>query len=161
MRNIFTKNQKGYAILFTIVIVSAISVITAGLANTAYKQLVLSSLAKDSQSAFYQADTASDCALYADMVKVQEPGSTFLSVSPWTCGGYTLKVNPVAGDPLGSYSLNPSDEYSPNPCFRITVTKKINSDDSTVTDTKISAKGYNICNMTNTRTVEREIQINY
>ena len=150
--------------MFTIVIVSAISVITAGLANTAYKQLVLSSLAKDSQSAFYQADTASDCALYSDMVEVGVNGNTvFVDGGQWTCGGNTLIVEPIIGDVFGSYNISPiqASESSSSPCFRITVTKKINSDDPTVTDTKIKAKGYNICDTTNIRTVEREIDIQY
>src|SRR5574343_1489902 len=59
-------NQSGYAILFTVVIVSVISIIAIGLSNTAYKSMILSSVAKDSQTAFYQSDTATECALYAD-----------------------------------------------------------------------------------------------
>ena len=35
------ENNAGYAILFTVIIVSAISVITAGISNAVYKQIVL------------------------------------------------------------------------------------------------------------------------
>lgn len=114
------KNQKGYAILFTIVVVSAISVITAGLTNAAYKQLILSSLAKDSQAAFYQSDTAGDCALYADR---KNPSGIITTGGSWTCGGADLNVTPLSG---GSYTIYPVDEDILTPCFRIDVTKTTN-----------------------------------
>lgn len=160
MKNFQYKKEEGYAILFTVVVVSAISVITAGLSNAVYKQLVLSSLAKDSQTAFYQSDTATDCALYADRI-VREQDPTFGTVdSAWSCGGDNdnLLVSPLAG---GGYSIYPiaSVDGSTNPCFRIDVTK--NNTNPSVLVTNISAKGYNICNKTNIRTVEREIKITY
>lgn len=159
MKNIFTKNkdQKGYAILFTIVIVSAISVITAGLTNVAYKQLILSSLAKDSQTAFYQADTAGDCALYADRVEgAKTPPNLLTTGGVWACGDSILTIDNITEN---GYTIYPTDENSINPCFRINVTKDIS--ESPLIKTTISAKGYNICNKSNLRTVEREIKINY
>jgi len=155
------KNQKGYAILFTIVIVSAVSVITAGLTNAVYKQLVLSSLAKDSQSAFYQADTAGDCALYADRVEIKK-NPTFSTTTnyPWSCGNSNLLVNPIpAGN--GGYTINPTTviQATSDPCFRIDVTKDIST--PPIIKTTIKAKGYNFCDITNPRTVEREIKIDY
>jgi hypothetical protein len=155
------KNQKGYAILFTIVIVSAVSVITAGLTNAVYKQLVLSSLAKDSQSAFYQADTAGDCALYADRVQIINNPEIFNSGGPFSCGGLILDVEPLI--PAGSgYRINPTPEVqaSSDPCFRIDVTKDITTVPG-ITYTTIHAKGYNFCDKANPRTVEREIKIDY
>jgi hypothetical protein len=153
------KNQKGYAILFAVVVVSAISVITVGLSNIAYKQLVLSSLAKDSQLAFYQADTAGDCALYADRVVAVETPSILNTAGSWVCSNANLQVTP-AGDGSGGYDLLPQDVTSISPCFRINVIKDITSAPPLI-KTKISAKGYNICNINNLRTVEREIEINY
>lgn len=150
------KNQKGYAILFTVIIVSAISVITAGLTNAAYKQLILSSMAKDSQAAFFQADTAGDCALYADRVLGAIPPNITTTGGSWTCGGATLTVTPTGG----GYTIFPTSAVSNStePCFRITVTK-----DPVIVfpliRTTISAKGYNICNTSNIRTVEREIKV--
>jgi hypothetical protein len=173
MRKFLTKNkkQKGYAILFTVVIVSAISVITAGLSNAAYKQLILSSLAKDSQLAFYEADTAGDCALYADLVEYPKlfpsdseasPSGIFSTLdSSWSCGGLDLTIVPViAGDPSSGYSLTPPQEDSSNPCFRIDVTKDTSSV-FPLTKTTITAKGYNICRISNLRTVERKIKITH
>jgi len=149
-------NQEGYAILFTVVIVSAISVITAGLSNTAYKQLILSSLAKDSQAAFYQADTASDCALYADRVLgATLPPNITTVVTDLTCGGQ-LSSSAINGS---GYTISPKTIDS-NPCFRITVTRDT-SVAYPLTRTTISSKGYNICNTSNLRTVEREVLVNF
>lgn len=167
MLKFFTKNkkQKGYAILFTVVIVSAISVITAGLSNAAYKQLILSSLAKDSQLAFYEADTAGDCALYADLVEYPKlleatPSGIFSTPpgTPWSCGGLNLKI--VSAELSSGYSLNPPQEDSLDPCFRIDV-KKDTTSAPPHTITTITAKGYNICKISNLRTVEREIKITH
>lgn len=163
MKKIFKKKEQGYAILFTVVIVSAISVIAAGLSNTIYKQLVLSSLAKDSQTAFYQSDTATDCALLADRVVKDDietyPGFTTANDVSWSCGGVAMLVNPVGSD--GSYKIYPTAEKETEntPCYRIDVTKDIS--ESPKIKTVILAKGYNICNKDNIRTVEREIKITY
>lgn len=169
MKRVFKKNQKGYAILFTLVIVSAVSVITAGLTNTIYKQMILSSLTKDSQAAFYQADTASDCALYADMIEYKKSSSvpkesSIFDSNSWTCGGLDLTIVPLTGGILNGYDLNPPDEYesSSDPCFRISVLKEtIGTEPDTIVKNTVTAKGYNICDKTNLRTVERAIKIEY
>lgn len=146
------KNKKGYALLFTIMIISVISVITAGLISTSTKQLILSSLAKNSQTAFYQADTAGDCALYTDLAKTTEQIQEFIDTGDGLdCGGKKLFIS---GD-TSNYTLMPNDVLGSNtPCFSISIEK-------TGIDTKIVAKGYNICNLNNPRVVEREIQISY
>ncbi len=153
------KKQKGYAMLFTVILVSAISIITAGIINATYKQVVLSSLAKNSQLAFYQADMASDCALYADQVlRLKEENKELFTEGgggSWSCGEYDLFINPISKDDYDIFSKSLSS--STEPCFRIEVRKTI----SKTTDTKIKAKGYNVCNLYNQRTVERTIEINY
>jgi hypothetical protein len=156
MFKIFKKNEKGYAILFTVIVISAISVITAGISNAIYKQLVLSSLANDSQKAFYQADTASDCALLFDMEERINYEEQFQNreVFSWECGGFNMEVTPDS-DGI-SYSILPTSsvEESQEPCYRINTSK----DGVTV---EILANGYNICNKNNVRTVERQIKISY
>ena len=82
MNKINTRKQNGYAILFTVVIISIISLLAIGLSNSTYKQLILSSVSTDSQVSFFQADTAVECALYADVVDTLNESSP----SPWHCG---------------------------------------------------------------------------
>lgn len=159
MKNIFCKIKYngGYAILFTVIIIGSISALTAGLANTIYKQLVLSSLVKSSQSAFYQADTAADCALYADLVINQKDPSFFKTPGQWACGKINLDYVPIDN---GGFEISPHDMESLDPCFYISVEKNPTGEVD-VYNTKIIAEGYNICNLTNPRVVEREIEINY
>lgn len=145
--------QNGYAILFTIVLVGIISSISIGLASVAYKQLVLSSVAKDSQVSFYQSDMAAECGIYAE----NKLGMTAVNTSSWICGldsngvGYNLNVALYG---VSGYTLLPASpmDQSSSPCFNVIM-------DKTIPATKLIAKGYNICNKTNIRTVEREINI--
>jgi len=154
MKKLFKKNNQGYALLFTIMIISVISVVTAGLLNTMSKQLVLSSLAKDSQVAFYQADTASDCGLYVDMT---DPEGIIETGGSLICGGINLTLEPTSN----GYNILPSDiSDTIDPCFRIEVLKDTNTKPGYIL-TEISARGYNFCNTGNIRTVEREIQVTY
>jgi hypothetical protein len=148
-----TKNG-GYAILFTVVVVGIISAITIGLTNAAYKQMLLSSVARDSTSAFYQADIATECAMYADNIDflINTEGSP----STFDCGGVTMNYTHVLDDPL--YQLRPQDESSSGRCFRVDVVK---TEGESLITTKVEALGYNICNKNNFRTVERAIEVNY
>ncbi len=157
-----TKNpnlyKSGYAILFAVVIVSIISMLAVGLSNSAYKQIILSSLAKDSQSAFYQSDTATECGLYAENILALTSGSP----SPWECGidsdgdNNTFTIGPLDGGGDG-YQIDPTSLGSSTPCFEISVEKGLLSP----TSVSIKGRGYNSCDKTNTKTVQREIEVNY
>ena len=164
IQKIFKKNKykknEGYAIMFAIILIGAISVMIAGLTSSTYKQLVLSSLAKNSQIAFYQSDTATDCAFYADLIANNKVPNPFaVSGGDWSCGNIKLIVT-LLNDGYGSFNLDPSSDFqkTTNPCFSISI-KKIPSADGY--NTQIKAKGYNICNKDNPKVVEREIEVNY
>ena len=146
----------GYAILFTVVVVAIVSMITMGLSNAAYKQIILSSVAKDSTTAFYQSDIASECALYLDNQYSMIPPT---NPNPWTCGGYTLVYNPPSvNGAVTTYNLNPSNETDTGKCFRVDVTK---TNTGSLIATEVLARGYNICDKSNIRTVERAVKIDY
>lgn len=153
------KNENGYAMLFTIIIVSAISVITAGLSSIAYKQLTLSSLAKDSQVATIWADTANECALFFHQKLFPYYSGHPNELSPWECGGQELEFKLNRGEEGLKYSLSPAGDQNSkkNPCFKI-VTSQVNDD---VILVKIESSGYNICDTKHIRSVERSYQINY
>lgn len=158
MKYINNKNmENGYAILFTIVVVSIISMISMGLANTAFKQMILSGVARDSTTAFYEADLGSECALYADNIYNMNLLKTNGS---WICAGNSLSVPAsVTVGGITTYSINPDGTGGTNDkCFRVIITKAVVGD--TIT-TKVQAMGYNICDKSNSRTVERAIEINY
>lgn len=147
MNQIKSNKNKGYAILFTVVIVSIISMITVGLSNSIYKQMIISSVAKDSTVAFYQADIASECALYAESMN-------YVLSPTWNCGGKNMLFSQSGSN----YYFLPENQTSSNECFNIFVEKQ---DLGGVIETTIEAKGYNICKIDNLRTVERAIMIKY
>lgn len=151
-------NNGGYAILFSVVVVSIISMIAIGLSNTTYKQLILSSLANDSQIAFYQSDTGSECALYAD----NKIGLTSIG-SSWSCGklddstSYTFNItSSTSGDP-NDYTFMPTVNTQAVQCFKFNITKSV----ALPVATNIYARGYNSCDSTSQKTVEREIKVTY
>lgn len=163
MKTLTKKNKTGgYAILFAVVIVSIISLIAIGLSNSTYKQLVLSSLANDSQVAFYQADTATECALYADNVL-----GIFTSASnppnPWFCGKNadgTADLSFTIVDNTPVFNVNSNSNGTSNPCFDFSVENLVPVNPSDPTKL-IKSKGYNSCDKANPRTVEREIKTTY
>jgi len=116
---------------------------------------------------FYEADTGADCALFADLRGVAPIGSTFLAdhvVTPWSCGGLEFIVKGWDETPTGNYKLSPTtpSDFS-GPCFNVEVTRgsHVNEKGKTVTDTSIKTRGYNICDTNSSRTVEREIDVDY
>lgn len=147
------KRDGGYAILFTVVVVGIISMVTIGLSNAAYKQMILSAVARDSTTAFYQADIGAECALYADNEYNMVPPVNTI------CAGNPLSFNPpVPNSGVTIYDLILDNETTNLKCFRINVTK---TESTTSIRTKVQALGYNICKKTNARTVERAIEVNY
>ena len=151
--------RSGYAILFAVVIVSVVSFLAIGLSNTTYKQLILSSVARDSSTSFFQADTGTECALYADLVLQMGVNET---ANPWPCGvdarGNDLLYKINKNDQ--GYYLNTVNDSQTIPCFEFSVEKltPIQPNDPTV---DIKSRGYNSCDKRNPRTVEREIEVTY
>lgn len=60
------ETQKGFALLIAVVFMSVMLTFGIGLGSLAYKQEILASGAVASQYAFYVADAALECTLYAD-----------------------------------------------------------------------------------------------
>lgn len=154
-------NNRGYAILFTVILISIISAISIGLSNTNFKQLTLSSGFRDSQTAFYESDMATECGLYADTQKKTELDNG----TPINCGvdkngnSFTLNVNKTNISGGVKYTLTPNGMSNSNdPCFRIVINKYTST---TPVKTTTQASGYNICDLSAKRTVERTIEVNY
>ena len=145
-----TNKKNGYAILFTMVIMTIIMTFAVGMSNGAYKQTILSSTARDSQIAFYQADTAGECALYI----IGKP-VTLSAGTNFPCGGVDSFGNSIELTVVGNnglYSLEKSSPDPSRPCFKI---------ETDLINKILIVKGYNVCNPTDRRKVERAIEITY
>jgi hypothetical protein len=154
MKKLININKNsGYAILFAVVVVSIISILSFGLSNTTYKQLILSSLSSDSQISYLQSDMATECGLYADNIV----GLGSLPAS-WNCGidsSGNIQTFNVVND--GSkYKVSPVTLGTKDPCFEFDIDK------TTIPGTTvIKARGYNSCDKSSSKTVEREVEVTY
>lgn len=139
------------------VITGTLLLIATGMVSLAVRQSLISASGRESQLAFYAADTGMECALYWD---VNNPsGQSAFSIST----GSTISCNKDAANPDNQWvvggsgtSIVGSITFLPNPyCATVTVTKNVDG------STLIESKGYNTCNAANPRRVERAVRARY
>lgn len=156
------KKNSGFVILFAVTVSAILLAIAIGVANVSLKEIKFGTSAKDTNEAFFAADTGAECALYADTGAVNafsEKGEGFIN-----CAGsrITLNSEPAIGfDASWSFTISRIGSTNQS-CAYVVVSK--NSSDGT---TEIVSKGYNnggdeegICRQL-PNTVEREIDLTY
>ena len=166
----------GFVALFAVLISAIVLTITLGIANISYKEVLLTSQARDANFAFFAADTGAECALYADIQKngFGQYDSSSDSVgapdSDFECAGTTQDF--TRGGTLDFY-LPFQSSPTVNSCAHVTVDKNapIDSDNDGTPEsfTKIESLGYNatctdiqnLGSATNLRIVERAIRVTY
>lgn len=152
------KKERGFAMLFTVLLISLVLAIALGISDVTFKQTILSSLAKDSQAAFYQADAGTECGLYYDFTLSAFPAGTTVTDAQsnypsLTCGNQTLNLD--SGESATDYFVYRQASSNPaNPCFNIVFDKRN-------TPSIIQAYGYNICDSNHPRQVERGLEVKY
>ena len=148
-------NKKGFAMLFTVLVVSLILAISISISNITFKQTLLSSLAKDSQVAFYEADAAMECGFYYDFTQSVFPRGTPKGNNPDTidCGETGMYF--VGEESFDDYFVyKPLDADETMPCYTLLFDKT----DGAVN--VIRARGYNVCSES-PRQVERVLEVRY
>lgn len=165
-----TQEQRGFTLLLASLVVAIILAVGASIFAIAQKELILSSIGRDSQFAFYAADTAAECALYWDVrydyFDPVPPGG----VTP-TCGGELLNATGHPGTETYPYTVEFEiglfanvDGVTGTPddlgnCVRVSVTKDIDP-----ISTYVRADGFSTdCASvkTNPRTLQRSVELNY
>jgi len=160
-KNKLQKN-KGFVILFSILISSIILLMASGIYNIVQKQVVLSSYAKQSQKAFYAADAALDCALFYDLspllVQTAFPIDVLGAYSTdLTCGGGDTEARLLSGitgtgDDDYPYAYvfryyglqeNFAGDYIDSGCSYVLVEKKGTL--GSLIETRVTAAGFNTC----------------
>lgn len=167
---IFTKIKKnnGFVILFAVTVSAILLAIAIGVANISLKEIKFGTSAKDTNEAFFAADTGAECALYNDTKAVNAFSTSIRgrgeSVSQIECAGSRIDLNTMPTiDIVNSWSFVVSRIGSTGQsCASVVVSK--NSTDGT---TEIVSKGYNnggddlgACKQL-PNTVEREIDLTY
>ena len=165
-------SQQGIALLIAVLISAIAIAVGAAIYGIVQKQLILTGLSRDSQFAFYAADSAAECALYWDnrFGYFANTGST--PSTPATCSSSTLSVTWP-----GSYTYPYVSTFqydTNNLCAVVSVVKC----DGNITDpvhgtcvsngssihTSIIAYGYNVpCSATSSslRVLQRAVRLNY
>lgn len=160
--------NKGFTLFVAIVVMGTLLLIAAGIASLAVRQALISASGRESQLAFYAADTGIECALYWD---VQNPAgfsafSTSSPTSPIICNNKSMNFSPVVDGATGSgittikFDYTPTDPY----CVTVTIRKEyvpFPTTPTSVIKTTIESKGYNTCDLSNPRRVERAVRATY
>ncbi len=148
--------QKGFALFLAVVITGTLLVIATGMVALAVKQSRISVSGRDSQQAFYAADSGLECALYWDVKS--STGTSAFDITTGTTINCNRDANNssnqwvVGGNVLSTFTMT----FLPDPyCAKVSVTK--NADGTTL----IESLGYNSCNSSNPRRVERAVRANY
>ena len=157
IRRLTQENERGFTILLAALVATLVLALGISVFSIAQKQLILSSLGRSSQYAFYAADTAAECALYWD-VRFAYFSSTTPDGSP-VCDGATLTVSP-ATPPPGQPEYTMTFEYEPNGyCARVAITK-----DTINSTTLIEADGFSTeCSEidVSNRALQRSVELSY
>ncbi len=170
--------ERGFAMLFAVLVSSVLLSIGISIFNLTVKDLLLSSSGRESQFAFYAADTGVECALYWDFrganVFATSTDDTVRTPSDPDCVNTLSNIQPV--DVTNYISRTPTTAVTrfeitiPNLdangdsapyCAIVTVTKSA-AVAGGVIETTIDSRGYNTsCDSTNAYRVERALQVTY
>jgi hypothetical protein len=142
----YCSTKKGFTLLLAVLISSLLLTIGLSIFNIAFKELTLSSSARESVSAFYAADSGAECALFWDIQQ-----NSFENNKEILCEGQSFDM---AGTGNGSWSFTLDNFTNGESCSVVTVVKDEEK-------TTIQSRGYNTCNTSNPRRVERAIRITY
>lgn len=158
-RNIFApgrrESERGFTILLAALVASLTLALGISVFTIAQKQLVLSSIGRNSQYAFYAADTAAECALYHEMRH--------------NAFDITAPITPISCDENAAIEVTHTElpypiyfdmEFEPNGyCARVRVTK-----DNIHPRTVIHADGFSVpCGQIETsgRVLQRSVEITF
>ena len=172
MRKKGITSNRGFTLLIAALIASVVLALAVAIFSIAFKQITLSGMGRDSQFAFYAADTGAECALYLD-VRYQ-----YFGIRP--VGAPPIPPNlSCAGTPIQTYP-DPSDTTIGNIWrfhFNVSITGSdrcvdiwVNKADSP--RTTIHADGYNVpcgstlnpdrsVNISNPRALQRSVELHY
>lgn len=144
---------RGVTLLIAIILVSVLLALGLALIDVAYKQAVLASTVKQSEIAFYAADSALECALYWD----QQMGAFSYStpLSSITCATRSMSVTSSVNGSTRTSSFNVPCETGGGTRATVVAYKQSNG------QTAIYASGYSSCSTSDPRRVERGLKVTF
>ena len=147
------KKNSGFTILYAVMISSIILAITLGIMGISLKEIKFGTSAKDTNDAFFAADTGAECALFNDK-STQNKFPLAGPATTITCAG--VSILPTFSSGFFKFTVTNLGSVGQG-CAIVTV-------DKSVSPTAIVSKGYNnggaSC-ISNTSTVERQLELSY
>jgi len=153
-RSALAWHRRGFVLLFSALIASVLLTIGLGIGAIVLKEVELSAIGKQSQIAFFAADTGAECALYwnspenGDQFKVNADGAiTCANMSFSGRGSGGANIGGGGSDPYSNFTLT----FIDGACAEVEVEKR---EETTV----IISRGFNICDG-NLKRVERALRV--
>lgn len=143
--------------LIAVLVSSVLLALGFAIYNIVSKELIFSSAGRESQFAFYAADSGAECALYWDYKH-----DAFATSSPLTevqCGDKTVPLTRDydVGNDIYTTTLSFSmGDSASSPCADVSVVRRHDPQRTT-----IESLGYNTCITSNLRRIERAIRAQY
>ncbi len=179
------KKNKGFTLLFAVIVSTLVLAVGASIISIALKQVLLSGVGRDSQFAFYAANTGIECALYWELkgLGVDEddfspafpnsnsiPSYTSSQKEKTKCAEVKI-LSPGVRKEFGDFKIESSLDVQG---FKVSSFRINNFKDSQDNDlpycvdvfvkkkgiqTIIDARGYNTCDKNNPRRIERGLEL--
>jgi len=185
MTNLKTRkiNKAGFTLFVAMVVSSLLLAVGFSISNIILKQLLLAGSGKDSQVAFYAADSGAECAQFWDAkdstgasLNTDGPFATSTDVKNFSikCGSGLVGTQKTTDGNAGKNATSTlvidysSGDYKA--CSVVVVAKGFtNNGTEDIPFTKVISRGYNAsklsdlsgCDTTNKRTVERGLMVQY
>ena len=136
------QKEKGFALLFAVTLSAILLSIALGITSVAMKEVQFGTSAKDTNDAFFAADSGAEYVLYKDR------SDNIIDPFPSPSGGTTIIVSELDSTLKG--------------CATVTIKKTVTNISAS---TEVVSKGHNNgspnCTTISSNTVERELDINY
>ena len=163
-----TRGERGFTLLLAALVASIVLALGAAIFEIAQKEVTLSSIGRDSQFAFYSADTAAECALYWDFRFSYFGTSTPANAQNPTCDGQLLSASGRSSSypyTMTSQQMNFFQDTSATGgyCTQVFVTKSIDPTTHAIR-TVIHADGYNLncaATLVSPRALQRSVELHY
>lgn len=144
------KYQKGFALLFSIVVVSVVVITTLAVSSIVRRGLELTSIGERSMEAFFAADAGLECALYWD-INQRTPSNT--SILRTGSGGIISCLNSnitvSRSGSIASFDINREGI-----CASVVVTVS-------GLNTTVQSRGFNTCDTSDPGRIERGLEARY
>jgi len=190
-QKIIEEKKRGFTLLFAILVSVLILAVGASIISIALKQVILAGAGRESQFAFYAANTGVECALYWDLngaqvvdgeIKYVFPpptnapdGNRLADLSSIDCAGGNITTGANFSDPTPTFTGAWNISTPGRTVFKIAVTNSVHTDilycaevtvekeeiDDVIVTT-ITSQGLNSCDPDNdARAVERGLVLQY